>query len=112
MLLRCALSLAHRPVSSSRTLVRAMSGAKSYSSSELLINDAKYSWLRKLGLQEENPGVYDGTWHASGPVSNVETCAVSVPFGQLPRIRLLLPHPRIDRPVFPPLADRHFLLSQ
>ena len=50
------------------TLLRAMSGAKSYSTSELLINDPKYSWLRKLGLQEENPGVCDGTWHSSGPV--------------------------------------------
>jgi aldehyde dehydrogenase family 7 protein A1 len=44
-----------------------MSGAKSYSSSELLVNDPKYSWLRRLGLQEENPGVCDGTWHANGP---------------------------------------------
>ena len=52
----------------SRTLLRAMSGAKSYSTSELLINDPKYSWLRNLGLQEENPGVCDGTWHANGPV--------------------------------------------
>lgn len=63
MLLRAALRLP-----SSRSLLRAMSGAKSYSTSELLINDPKYSWLRKLGLQEENPGVCDGTWHANGPV--------------------------------------------
>lgn len=45
-----------------------MSGAKSYSTSDLLINEPQYSWLRGLGLQEENPGVCDGTWHASGPV--------------------------------------------
>ena len=51
-----------------RTLLRTMSGAKSYSTSELLVNDPQYSWLRKLGLKEENPGVFDGTWHANGPV--------------------------------------------
>jgi aldehyde dehydrogenase family 7 protein A1 len=37
--------------------------------SDLLINDSKYSWLKELGLQADNPGVFDGTWHASGPVS-------------------------------------------
>ena len=68
---RCFFSVAQlQAYSSSRVLVRAMSGAKSYSSSQLLINDDKYSsWLRRLGLQEQNPGVYDGTWHANGPVS-------------------------------------------
>ena len=65
MLLRAALL---RIPALPRTLLRAMSGAKSYSSSELLVNDPKYSWLRRLGLQEENPGVCDGTWHANGPV--------------------------------------------
>jgi aldehyde dehydrogenase family 7 protein A1 len=66
MLLRCAFSLFHQQ-SSRVVLVRTMSDAKSYSSSELLINDGKYSWLRNLGLQEQNAGVYDGTWHANGP---------------------------------------------
>ena len=40
-------------------------------STDLLINDPKYSWLRDLGLQADNPGVFDGTWHASGAVSLV-----------------------------------------
>ncbi len=48
--------------------LRAMSGARAYSSSDLLINEPKYSWLKELGLQAENPGVFDGTWHGSGPV--------------------------------------------
>ena len=46
-------------------LARAMAST----STELLINDPKYSWLKDLGLQQDNPGVFDGTWHASGPVS-------------------------------------------
>lgn len=49
-------------------LLRAMSGAKSYSTTDLLINDPKYSWLKELGLQAENKGVFDGTWRGSGAV--------------------------------------------
>ena len=37
--------------------------------SDLLINDPKYSWIKELGLQEVNPGVFDGSWNGSGPVS-------------------------------------------
>ena len=44
--------------------VRAMSGG----GNGLLINDPKYSWIRELGLQENNPGVFDGTWRGSGQV--------------------------------------------
>ncbi|XP_019860319.1 PREDICTED: alpha-aminoadipic semialdehyde dehydrogenase-like [Amphimedon queenslandica] len=34
-----------------------------------LINQPEYQWLKELGLQEKNPGVYDGTkWCGSGPV--------------------------------------------
>ena len=40
----------------------------SKSSSDLLINEPKYSWLKELSLQADNPGVFDGTWHANGPV--------------------------------------------
>ena len=48
-----------------KTLIRlrAMS-----SNADLLINDSKYSWLKDLGLKADNPGVFDGTWHANGPV--------------------------------------------
>jgi hypothetical protein len=38
-----------------------------------LINDPKYGFLKdELDLKEENIGVFDGTWFASGDVS----CAV------------------------------------
>ena len=52
------------PAASKICLLRAMSG----DSSQLLINDPKYAWLRQLGLSEDNPGVYDGTWRGSGEV--------------------------------------------
>ncbi|XP_065169766.1 putative aldehyde dehydrogenase family 7 member A1 homolog isoform X2 [Atheta coriaria] len=35
-------------------------------SSSYLINDSKYSFLKELGLQEKNCGVYDGAWKGSG----------------------------------------------
>ncbi|CAH0559480.1 unnamed protein product [Brassicogethes aeneus] len=37
-------------------------------SSEFLINDSKYSFLKDLGLSETNLGVYNGEWKGSGPV--------------------------------------------
>lgn len=37
--------------------------------SSFLINDNKYSFLKTLGLNEENAGVYDGKWNANGNVS-------------------------------------------
>uniref|UniRef100_M4AZW0 aldehyde dehydrogenase (NAD(+)) n=1 Tax=Xiphophorus maculatus TaxID=8083 RepID=M4AZW0_XIPMA len=36
--------------------------------SSLLINQPKYSWLKELGLSEDNPGVYNGSWGGSGEV--------------------------------------------
>jgi len=33
-----------------------------------LVNDPKYSFLKELGLEEVNNGVYDGTWRGSGEV--------------------------------------------
>ncbi|CAJ0962812.1 unnamed protein product, partial [Mesorhabditis belari] len=33
-----------------------------------LINEPKYAFLKELGLQEENAGVFYGKWAASGPV--------------------------------------------
>ena len=39
---------------------------------DLLINDPQYSWLRDLGLQEDNPGVFNGTsWSGSGQVRSL-----------------------------------------
>lgn len=36
--------------------------------SGLLINQPKYSWLKELGLSEDNPGVYNGSWGGSGEI--------------------------------------------
>jgi aldehyde dehydrogenase family 7 protein A1 len=38
------------------------------STSSFLVNDPKYSFLKELGLEEKNNGVYDGTWHGKGEV--------------------------------------------
>ena len=44
--------------------------ARSYSGmSGLLIEEQKYSWLKQLDLQAENPGVFNGKWCGSGEVS-------------------------------------------
>jgi len=37
-------------------------------SSGLLLNEPKYAFLKELGIEEENNGVYDGTWKGSGEV--------------------------------------------
>uniref|UniRef100_A0A3B3U5Z0 Aldehyde dehydrogenase 7 family, member A1 n=1 Tax=Poecilia latipinna TaxID=48699 RepID=A0A3B3U5Z0_9TELE len=36
--------------------------------SSLLINQPQYSWLKELGLSEDNLGVYNGSWGGSGEV--------------------------------------------
>lgn len=37
-------------------------------SSSYLIDDPKYSFLKDLGLERTNYGVYDGEWKGKGPV--------------------------------------------
>ena len=37
-------------------------------SSSLLIESEKYGFLKELGLETDNPGVFDGHWVASGKV--------------------------------------------
>lgn len=37
--------------------------------SSFLIEDPKYSFLKELGLEKKNLGVYNGKWKASGEVS-------------------------------------------
>ncbi|KAL1490722.1 hypothetical protein ABEB36_013371 [Hypothenemus hampei] len=39
---------------------------RAMSSSQFLINDKKYAFLKDLGLEEHNLGVYNGTWKGSG----------------------------------------------
>ena len=47
-----------------RLTLRAMS-----SNADLLINQPKYSWIKDLGLQADNPGVFDGnSWRGGGKV--------------------------------------------
>ncbi|KAG8516697.1 Alpha-aminoadipic semialdehyde dehydrogenase [Galemys pyrenaicus] len=36
--------------------------------SALLINQPQYAWLKELGLEEENEGVYNGSWGGRGEV--------------------------------------------
>lgn len=50
--------------SKNATSIRTMSAA----SANFLVNDPKYSFLKDLGLQEHNPGVFDGSWKGSGKV--------------------------------------------
>lgn len=38
-------------------------------SASYLIQDPKYSFLKELGLQEKNVGVFNGKWEANGQVS-------------------------------------------
>ena len=38
-------------------------------SSGFLINEPKYAFLKELGLEETNKGVFNGTWIGSGQVS-------------------------------------------
>uniref|UniRef100_A0A8C5U0U0 aldehyde dehydrogenase (NAD(+)) n=1 Tax=Malurus cyaneus samueli TaxID=2593467 RepID=A0A8C5U0U0_9PASS len=61
------------PVQGARS--RALSGRPSPAAamSTLLINQERYAWLRELGLQEENPGVYNGRWGAAGRCGVVTT---------------------------------------
>jgi len=37
--------------------------------SRLLIEEPKYSWLKELGLQSDNLGVFSGTWSGHGQVN-------------------------------------------
>lgn len=57
----------------SSVLLRHLHSSRNMSSSSLLISNPKYSFLKNdLGLEEVNPGVYDGQWKGSGQVSRVK----------------------------------------
>uniref|UniRef100_A0A673JZB5 Aldehyde dehydrogenase domain-containing protein n=1 Tax=Sinocyclocheilus rhinocerous TaxID=307959 RepID=A0A673JZB5_9TELE len=43
-------------------------GAAAVNMSTLLVNRPQYSWLRELGLSEDNDGVYNGSWGGQGQV--------------------------------------------
>lgn len=37
-----------------------------------LVTDPKYGFLKQLGINVENPGLYDGRWGGSGKVCDVD----------------------------------------
>lgn len=41
----------------------------------LLIDEAKYSWLKDLGLKAENDGVFNGSWGGKGQVIINRVCS-------------------------------------
>ena len=49
--------------------LRQSSGLGQLRMASMLVDDAKYGWLKELGLQAENDGVFTGLWGGSGPVS-------------------------------------------
>ena len=59
------IGVAGRATTRGASLVRTMS-------TQYLINEPKYSFLKDLGLQENNKGVYHGQWVGSGEVSCIE----------------------------------------
>ena len=55
---------------SKRAVIQSRAMSSAAPAGGFLINESKYSWLKELGLQEHNPGVYDGfKWCGSGEVS-------------------------------------------
>lgn len=64
-LLLCACASVSGRLAKSLTPVRIVSRAMS---SGFLVNEPKYSFLKDLGLEDTNPGVYSGTWGGQGEV--------------------------------------------
>lgn len=66
----------------SRTVRNFSSSHQSLSS--LLINQPKFQWLHELGLTEDNPGVFDGSWkNGSGPVISALSPATNEPIARI-----------------------------
>ncbi len=56
-----------------RTKLSLRVGAGSVNMSTLLVNRPQYSWLKELGLSEDNAGVYNGSWGGQGQVRGSHT---------------------------------------
>ncbi|NP_001087698.1 alpha-aminoadipic semialdehyde dehydrogenase [Xenopus laevis] len=56
--------------------------------SSLLINQPEYSWLKDLGLKEENEGVYSGTWGGKGEVVTSYCPATNAPIARVKQATL------------------------
>jgi aldehyde dehydrogenase family 7 protein A1 len=52
-------------------------------STSLLINRPKYSFLKELGITEQNIGVFDGTWKASGNLIDSVNPATNEPIAKV-----------------------------
>ncbi|XP_063591115.1 alpha-aminoadipic semialdehyde dehydrogenase-like [Penaeus indicus] len=57
--------------------------ARAMSSSGYLINEPKYAFLKDLGLEESNKGVFDGKWFANGEVVTSMCPANNRPIAQV-----------------------------
>ena len=47
-----------------------ITGQQRMTMASFLIDDPKYSFLKDLGLEKTNNGVYNGKWFANGEVSS------------------------------------------
>ncbi|XP_044518334.1 alpha-aminoadipic semialdehyde dehydrogenase isoform X1 [Gracilinanus agilis] len=57
--------------------------------STLLINQPQYSWLKDLGLKEENEGVYNGAWGGRGEVVTSYCPANNEPIARVRQANLM-----------------------
>lgn len=64
-------------------LTSSLSSASSARMASLLISEPRYGFLKELGLAEKNHGVFDGTWQASGPVSQSINPANNKPIAEI-----------------------------
>ena len=57
--------------------------------SALLINNPQYSWIsEELGLLENNPGVFNGSWYGKGEVCSV--CVLLIPLSLYTHIHVYM----------------------
>lgn len=54
-----------------------------------LIQDAKYSFLKDLGLSEQNNGVFNGKWFANGQVTQSVCPANNKPIASVIQVSFL-----------------------
>ncbi|CAI5444215.1 unnamed protein product [Caenorhabditis angaria] len=53
------------------------------SNTKLLINEPKFAFLKELGLKENNTGVFNGKWKASGPIVQSYAPATNTPIAHV-----------------------------
>ncbi|XP_003974269.1 alpha-aminoadipic semialdehyde dehydrogenase [Takifugu rubripes] len=86
---RClALTLAQHSRLLLRNKLKPICRQQSAAMSGLLINQPNYSWLKELGLSEDNPGVYNGSWGGSGEVVTSYCPANNAPIARVTQATL------------------------